>query len=189
MRPTFTTGDAAANVITTAICRNTRKKSRILLAPCSAKLSEQSPPCRRKASPAATRASAFFRLRASPAKTSGGNVASCASTSANALASGYSGICSTGLARQLSGVHRSDMTLTPEQKPLLMGEVANGRVIHRLATDRQLEFRPISQALAAKAEFHGSRRPDRFGDVRSSALRPEIFAAGRSAPSSQKACR
>jgi hypothetical protein len=24
-----------------------------------------------------------------------------------------------GLARQLSGVHRSDMTLTPEQKPLL----------------------------------------------------------------------
>jgi hypothetical protein len=25
------------------------------------------------------------------------------------------------LARQLSGVHRSDMTLTPEQKPLLMG--------------------------------------------------------------------
>ena len=30
----------------------------------------------------------FFKLRASPANTSGGNVASCASTSANALASG-----------------------------------------------------------------------------------------------------
>src|SRR4051812_35393940 len=92
----------------------------MLLAPCSAKLSEQSPPCSRKASPLATRASAFFRLRASPAKTSGGKVASWASTSANALASGYWGICCTGLARQLSGVHRSDMSLTPEQKPLLI---------------------------------------------------------------------
>src|SRR5580698_4793983 len=92
----------------------------MLLAPCSAKLSAQSPPCSRNASPAATRASAFFRLRASPAKTSGGNEASCASTSANALASGYSGTWLTGLARQLSGVHRSDMTSTPEQKPLLM---------------------------------------------------------------------
>src|SRR6202012_5729463 len=93
----------------------------MLLAPCSAKLSAQSPPCSRKASPAATRPSDFFKLRASPANTSGGNVASCASTSAKALALGYSGTCSTGLARQLSGVHRSDMTLTPEQKPLLSG--------------------------------------------------------------------
>src|SRR2546421_3100108 len=91
----------------------------MLLAPCSAKLSAQSPPCSRKASPAATRASDFFRLRASPANTSGGNVASCASTSANALASGKSGTCSTGLVRQLSGVHRSDMRSTPEQKPRL----------------------------------------------------------------------
>ena len=33
MRPTFTTGEPAAKVSTTAICRNTRKKSRILLAP------------------------------------------------------------------------------------------------------------------------------------------------------------
>src|SRR5258707_13352938 len=92
----------------------------MLLAPCSAKLSAQSPPCSRKASPAATRASDFFRLRASPANTSGGNVASCASTSAKALASGYSGTCSTGLARQLSGVHRSDIGSTPDQKPLLI---------------------------------------------------------------------
>src|ERR1700722_9226921 len=92
----------------------------MLLAPCSAKLSAQSPPWRRKASPAATSASAFFRLRASPAKTSGGNVASCASTSANAFASGYWGICLTGLVRQLSGVHDLDMTLTPERKPLLI---------------------------------------------------------------------
>src|SRR3978361_2106132 len=100
----------------------------MLLAPCSAKLSAQSPPCSRKASPAATRASAFFRLRASPAKTSGGNVASCASTSANALASGYWGTCSTGLARQLSGVHRSDiiLLLRKEPQPLSKGYGAPG---------------------------------------------------------------
>src|ERR1700729_639334 len=102
--------------MTTAICRNTRKKSRMLLAPCSAKRSAQSPPCNRKASPLAPRASAFFRLRASPAKTSGGNVASWASTSANAFASGYCGICSTGRVRQLSGVHGLDMTLPPGAK-------------------------------------------------------------------------
>src|SRR6185437_7480020 len=99
------------------------------------KLSAQSPPWRRKASPAATRASAFFRLRASPAKTSGGNVASCASTSANAFASGYCGICFTGLVRQLSGVQADvravDMTLTPS-KTATYGGRAEGRYIHRL---------------------------------------------------------
>ena len=41
IRPTFTTGEAAAYVNTTAICRNIRKKSRMLLAPCSAKLGYQ----------------------------------------------------------------------------------------------------------------------------------------------------
>src|ERR1700754_3752728 len=95
----------------------------MLLAPCSAKLSEQSPPPNRKASPAAPRPTAFFRLRASPAKTSGGNVASCVSTSANALASGYWGICSTGLERQLSGVHRSDITLTPSKNRHLSASI------------------------------------------------------------------
>src|SRR5437016_10717123 len=103
----------------------------MLLAPCSAKLSAQSPPCSRNASPAATRASAFFKLRASPANTSGGNVASCASTSANALASGYSGTCITGLLRQLSGVHRSDMVLAPEKAAGDTQDDRNGRVIHR----------------------------------------------------------
>src|SRR5262249_54931524 len=79
----------------------------MLLAPCSAKLSAQSPPCSRKASPAATRASAFLRLRASPAKTSGGKVASCCSTSASAFRSGDSGTWRIGFFRQLSGVQRS----------------------------------------------------------------------------------
>src|SRR5690606_35878814 len=64
------------------------KKSRMLSAPCSRKLSAQSPPCSRKDSPAATEASCFFSLRASPANTSGGKVASLASTSCSAASSG-----------------------------------------------------------------------------------------------------
>src|SRR5438067_8914641 len=99
----------------------------MLLAPCSAKLSAQSPPCRRKASPAATRASALLRLRASPAKTSGGKVASWRSTSASAALSGYSGICRIGLVRQVSGVQRSAMT----RSPYMLTRVAG--VVFRLA--------------------------------------------------------
>src|SRR6266700_7356139 len=124
----------------------------MLLAPCSAKLSAQSPPWSRKASPAATRASAFFRLRASPANTSGGKVASCASTSANAFASGYSGICLTGLARQLSGVHRSDMALTPEQKPLLIGS-SEGPGYTQADAGPPVGFRAREQSPCGKAEF------------------------------------
>jgi hypothetical protein len=111
MRPTLTTGEEPAKVSTTAIWRNTRKKSRMLLAPCSAKLSAQSPPCSRKASPAPTRASDFFRFRASPANTNGGKVASCFSVSASAAGSGYSGTCRIGLLRQPSGVQRSAMAV------------------------------------------------------------------------------
>ena len=75
MRPTFTTGRPPPKVSTTAICSSTRKVSRILSGWNSAKLSAQSPPCSRKALPSATLAELAFRLRASPAKTSGGIVA------------------------------------------------------------------------------------------------------------------
>ena len=51
MRPTFTTGIPAAKFSTTAICSSTRKVSRIVLVLNSAKLSAQSPPWSRKASP------------------------------------------------------------------------------------------------------------------------------------------
>src|SRR5436190_22661785 len=44
------------------------------------------------------------------------------------------------------------MTLTPEQKPLLIGNEMGG-VIHRRSDDRQLEFHTPRQALATKAEF------------------------------------
>ena len=56
------------------------------IAPCSAKLSAQSPPCSGEESFAFLRlcASCFFRLCPSPANTSGGKVASCFSTSSNA---------------------------------------------------------------------------------------------------------
>src|SRR4051812_15134596 len=105
MRPTLVTGLAPAKVSTTAICRNTRKKSRMLSAPCSAKLSAQSPPCKRNPSPAATEASCFFSLRASPAKTSGGKVARRASVSLSAAMSGYAGTWLIGFALQEFGDH------------------------------------------------------------------------------------
>src|SRR5712671_2957653 len=44
------------------------------------------------------------------------------------------------------------MTLTPEQKPLLITG-SEGRFIHRLMTDRQLDFWSASESLAATAEF------------------------------------
>src|SRR6266478_3754193 len=44
------------------------------------------------------------------------------------------------------------MTLTPEQKPLLITG-SEGRFIHRLMPDRQLDFWSASEALAAIAEF------------------------------------
>ena len=100
----------AGKVSTTAICRKTRKKSRMLSAPCSAKLSAQSPPCSRKAWPLATSAERSFRSRASPAKTSGGKVASCSSTSANACRSGIvrhlrNRLCAPAVGRPTIGHH------------------------------------------------------------------------------------
>ena len=88
MRPTFTTGLPPAKVSTTAICRIRRKVSRMLSAENSLKLSAQSPPCSRKALPAATSPSRPFRRRASPANTRGGMRRSSASTLASAAGSG-----------------------------------------------------------------------------------------------------
>jgi hypothetical protein len=55
----------------------------MMLAVKSEKLSAQSPPCRMKAWPSPALASAAFSRRASPAKTSGGHLASRASASAS----------------------------------------------------------------------------------------------------------
>src|SRR5262249_10310902 len=54
-------------------------------------------------------------FRASPANTSGGKPANCASTAASFAASGYLGACSTGFCRQLSGVHRGAMVLSHQR--------------------------------------------------------------------------
>src|SRR5215471_8011941 len=153
MRPTCTTGDAAAYVRTTAICRNTRKKSRMLLAVwliarCSVKLSAQSPPCRRNASPDATRPSACLRFLASPAKISGGKVASCCSTSASARASGYSGIWTTGLLRQLSGVQRSGIATSAIVKIRSQARASAEPGYTRAGTGRE-------RVKAARTEVHG----------------------------------
>ena len=66
----------------------------------SANDSAQSPACSRKASPLATAASCAVRWRDSPAKTSGGRVASRASAFFSASASGQSGCCAAGNFRQ-----------------------------------------------------------------------------------------
>src|SRR5450755_4735249 len=61
----------------------------------------------------------------------------------------------TGLARQLSGVHRSDITLTPEQKPLLI--CCSEGPGYTQAADRPPVAFALGQALAAKAEFAFAR--------------------------------
>jgi hypothetical protein len=59
-----------------------------------------------KASPLLTQPSFAASSRASPANTNGGNDKSSRSTSRSFAASAYSGICTTGFMRHLSGVHR-----------------------------------------------------------------------------------
>ena len=71
------------------------------------------------------------------------------------LGIGIIGHCCTGLVRQLSGVHRSDMTLTPEQKPLLKAEERSGRVIHRPRPGPPVGFQPSSdKPLRQKPNSH-----------------------------------
>src|SRR5262249_56137795 len=101
-----------------------------LLALGSEKLSAQSPPCSRNPSPRATLPSAFLRLRASPAKTSGGKPASCCSTASNAALSGYSGTWVIGFLRQLSRVQPSGMTPSPVTPPSPTPPPSHFRLIH-----------------------------------------------------------
>jgi hypothetical protein len=79
--------------------------SLMLLALNSLKLSAQSPPWRRKARPTAASARRSSRVRASPAKTMGGNVPTVRSTSSRSALSGYSGCCCAGRPRQLPTDH------------------------------------------------------------------------------------
>src|ERR1043166_7773532 len=101
----------------------------MLLAPCSAKLSAQSPPWSRKASPLATLASFF-------------------STSANAWASGYSGTCRIGLVRQLSGVQR---LFTRPSRAFL--DRQSGRFRDVFYSDRSCQ-KPVAPAHSAASRPH-----------------------------------
>src|SRR5579875_800470 len=102
---TYGTGVPVVKVGTTAICRITLSLSRMESAVKSAKLSAQSPACRRKEWPVATRPSAWRSARASPAKTSGGNVDNVLRARSRAPASGQSGCWAAGRSRQLDGIH------------------------------------------------------------------------------------
>ena len=72
IRPTLTTGTLAPYVNTIAICSMTLNVSRIKSALNCSKLSAQSPPCSRNASPRDAAPRAAFRRLASPANTNGG---------------------------------------------------------------------------------------------------------------------
>ena len=76
IRPSLTTGTDAAYVSTTAIWSSTRSLLRTLSAVTPAKVSAQSPPWSRNASPRETAASFSVSSSHSPANTSGGIVRS-----------------------------------------------------------------------------------------------------------------
>ena len=103
---TLTIGIWPPNMSTTDICKRTRKVSLMLLALNSLKLSAQSPPWRRNDRPTAASARRSSRVRASPAKTMGGNASTVRSTSSSSALSGYSGCCSAGRSLQLPTDHR-----------------------------------------------------------------------------------
>src|SRR5690625_1767025 len=84
----------------------------------SAKVSAQSPPCRRKASPREALASSSRSLSASPAKTRGGEADSSSVTARSSSALRHSGCWAAGRSRQLSNPRRtagSASILTPSR--------------------------------------------------------------------------
>ena len=91
IRPTLTTGSVAPYVSTAAIWRRILSFSRMWTAERSANDSAQSPACRRNLRPACTSPSALSSSRASPAKTSGGTLASCARAASARSSLGHSG--------------------------------------------------------------------------------------------------
>src|SRR4051794_15037975 len=82
--------------------------SRISFAENESNDSAQSPAWSRNASPRETRPRSAVRLRASPAKTSGGSAPSCLSTRSSAASSGHSGCCSAWSSRQDDGDQLGD---------------------------------------------------------------------------------
>src|ERR1700722_1191373 len=86
----------------TAICSSVLSWALIPFAVVPANVSAQSPPCSTNASPRATLASRSFSVSHSPAKTSGGILASSAVTARTASGSGHSGCWAAGRLRQVS---------------------------------------------------------------------------------------
>src|SRR4051812_28380223 len=105
MRPTLRVGTPVLYVSTSDICRMTLSLSRMLSAEKSANDSAQSPACRRKPLPSATRASVERSVRASPANTSGGIARNSASAPSSSAATGHAGCCAAGGRCQLVGSH------------------------------------------------------------------------------------
>src|SRR3954447_3905183 len=98
MRPSFTTGIDVPYVRTTAIWSSVRIVPRRCASVLSSKVSAQSPPCRRKASPRATVASRSRSRSTSLGTAIGGTRSSTPRTRATESESGQGGCCAAGRA-------------------------------------------------------------------------------------------
>src|SRR5690606_11502740 len=102
-RPTRTTGSFSPCTSTRLICSSTLSRLEMTSELHSAKVSAQSPPCSRNRLPSCASASCCLSARISREVTSGGSARSSSRVAASASASGYVGICSACLLRQLDG--------------------------------------------------------------------------------------
>ena len=109
-RPTLTTGSVAPYVSTAAICSMIFSFSRMCTADRSLNDSAHSPAWSRNARPSAASASEAFSWRASPAKTSGGTIASRARAASARSSLGHSGWWRAGKVRHEEGVQAGLVT-------------------------------------------------------------------------------
>src|SRR4051794_4821292 len=176
IRPTLTTGNAAAYVSTTDICSRIRSFSRIVTAEVSWNDSAQSPACRRNARPAATSASESRSARASPAKTSGGMPRSSPRAISARAASGHTGCCSASCSPHDEGVQ--GVSLTAIRRSVYV------RRSFSLAVTRA-GVRPLCGAREStgRVELAGVERPEALFGVR--AAQPARVVAQRAQAAGQ----
>src|SRR5690606_29881545 len=127
----------------------------------SAKVSAQSPPWSRNASPRDALASCSRSLSASPAKTRGGEAASCSVTARSSSTSRHSGCWEAGSSRHLSNPRRtagSASILTPA---------------------RIREVRNVERRRSAPWETGGRRRPGQVRSVLHGVGRGDVLADAR----------
>src|SRR3954452_1488302 len=188
IRPTLTTGNAAAYVSTTDICSRILSFSRIVTAEVSWNDSAQSPAWSRKARPAATSARASVSARASPAKTSGGIPRNCSRAISARPASGHTGCCSASCARQEAGVQGVSVTAMRALVYVARGfrlpvTRACARPLGRARqTARGVELASIERAEAALLRAHSAEASRVVAECPQAAGQPLVAEQHREAP-------